>query len=310
MNYMTRCSIFFLLAIIVCVPLIANAAPVPPDSAITYTISLQEDGTALWHVEYRTALASDEDVELFDAYADNMSSAWLPQFQDLMQRSAAEAAAATSRPMETRDFSGDAVIQTSPTGQYGVVSYSFSWRGFAKTGSNLVMGDALAGGLYLAKENTLIIRYPSGYSVSVAEPAPDQVRNGLIWYGLRSFGAGEPRLVLEKSGFPSLVFLLGSGIVFVVILGAVVIISKKRSREPEPDDPEETAVPLPESDRISLEERIISLLKTTGGEQYQSEIVKNLGLPKSTVSATLNDLHQRGMILKIKKGRENLIRLK
>jgi uncharacterized membrane protein len=258
-------------------------------------------------VEYRTPLASDEDVEMFDAYAHNMSSTYLPQFQDLMKRSASEAAAATSRPMETGDFSGDAVIQTSPTGRYGVVFYSFSWKNFAKTGSNLAIGDALAGGLYLAKENTLIVRYPVGYTVSVAEPAPDQVRDGLIWYGLRSFGAGEPHLVFEKSGFPLLSFLVGSGIVFFVILGAVVLISKKRSLET--DDPDEMTVTLPEPDLISLEEKIIQMLKTTGGEQYQFEIVKNLGLPKSTVSATLNDLHQRGIIQKIKKGRENLIRL-
>jgi uncharacterized membrane protein len=307
MDYMIRISIFALVAILICIPLAADAASVPPDPAITYTITLQEDGTAIWHVEYRTPLASDEDVELFDAYTHNMSSTYLPQFQDLIQRSASEAAAATSRPMVTSDFSGDAVIQTSPTGRYGVVFYSFSWKGFAKTGSNLAIGDALAGGLYLAKENTLIVRYPAGYTVSVAEPAPDQVRDGLIWYGLRSFGAGEPRLVFEKSGFPLLSVLLGSGIVFFIILGVVVIISKKRSREP--DDPGEAAVPLPETDLISLEEKIVQMLKTTGGEQYQSEIVKNLGLPKSTVSATLNDLHRRGIIQKIKKGRENLIRL-
>jgi uncharacterized membrane protein len=258
-------------------------------------------------VEYRTPLVSDEDVELFGAYARNLSSTYLPQFQDLMQRSVSEAAAATSRPMVTGDFSGDAVIQTSPTGRYGVVSYSFSWKGFAKTGSNLAIGDALAGGLYLDKDTTLIIRYPTGYTVSTAEPVPDQVRDGLIWYGQRSFGAGEPRLVFEKSGFPLLSVLLGSGIVFFIILGVVVIISKKRSREP--DDPGVAAVPLPQTDLISLEEKIIQLLKTTGGEQYQSEMVKNLGLPKSTVSATLNDLHRRGIIQKIKKGRENLIRL-
>jgi uncharacterized membrane protein len=210
--------------------------------------------------------------------------------------------------MESADFAGDAVIQTSPTGRYGVVFYSFSWRGFAKTtGNDLTMGDALAGGLYLAKENTLIVRYPSGYTVSVAEPAPDQLQDGLIWYGLRSFGAGEPHLVFEKSGLPLFWVLLGSGVVFFVILGVIVIISKKRSREA--DDPDETAVQLSETDIISIEEKIIQLLKKTGGEQYQSEIVKNLGLPKSTVSATLNDLHKRGIIQKIKKGRENLIRL-
>ena len=65
----------------------------------------------------------------------------------------------------------------------------------------------------------------------------------------------------------------------------------------------------PKSDRVSLEERIVQLLRANGGEQFQSEIVKVLGMPKSTVSSTLNDLHRRGLIQKIKKGRENLIRL-
>ena len=308
MDYVTRFSIVTLVAILICIPFTANAAPVAPDSSITYTITLQEDGTAIWHVEYRTPLASDADIEMFDTYAGNVSSTYLPQFQDLMERSAAQAAAATSRPMEAVNFGGDAVVQTSPTGRYGVVYYSFSWRGFAKTGTDLAIGDALAGGLYLAKDDTLIVRYPSGYTASVAEPAPDQVRDGLIWYGLRSFGAGEPHLVFEKSGFPWLPVVLGSGIAVFIILGAGVIISKKRSRES--DEPEETALPLSETDLISIEEKITRLLKTSGGEQYQSEIVKNLGLPKSTVSATLNDLHQRGIIQKIKKGRENLIRLK
>jgi uncharacterized membrane protein len=308
MDYVTRFSIVTLMAILICIPFTSDAASVPPDSSITYTITLQEDGTAMWHVEYRTLLASDEDVEMFDSYADNLSSLYLPQFQDLMQRSAAQAAAATLRPMETDDFTGDAAIQTSPTGRYGVVFYSFRWSGFAKAGNELAMGDALAGGLYLEKENTLIVRYPSGYAVSASEPAPDQVRDGLIWYGQRSFGTGEPHLVFERSGFPWIPVLLGSGIVFLVILGVVLFISKKRPRES--DEPEETAIPLSETELFSIEEKITHLLKTSGGEQYQSEIVKNLGLPKSTVSATLNDLHQRGIIQKIKKGRENLIRLK
>jgi uncharacterized membrane protein len=51
------------------------------------------------------------------------------------------------------------------------------------------------------------------------------------------------------------------------------------------------------------------MLLTSGGEMYQSDIVKNLGLPKSTVSTALNDLHAKKIILKVKKGRENLIRL-
>jgi hypothetical protein len=308
MEYTTRFSIVALSVILLIgIPVIAGAATVPPDSAITYTIALSEEGTANWHVEYRTLLASEEDLQAFDSYTKNVSSNYLPQFQDLMQRSAAQAAAATSRPMEITDFAGDAVIQTTPTGRYGVVYFSFNWKNFAKTVPDLAIGDAFAGGLYLAKDNTLVIRYPSGYSVSSAEPAPDQVRDGLIWYGQRSFGAGEPRLVFEKTGFPWLPLLLG-GLLCVLILGGSYVILSKR-RVPEPVEAEDPPVTLSETELLSLEDRIIQLLKTSGGEQYQSEIVKTLGLPKSTVSATLNDLHQRGVIQKVKKGRENLIRL-
>jgi uncharacterized membrane protein len=246
-------------------------------------------------------------VGAFDSYAKNVSFTYLPQFQDLMQRSAAQAAAATSRPMEITDFAGDTVIQTTPTGRYGVVYYSFSWKNFAKTGTDLAIGDAFAGGMYLAKDNTLVIRYPSGYTVSAAEPAPDQVRDGLIWYGQRSFGAGEPRLVFEKPGIPWLPVLLGSLFGVIILAGLYVILSKRRS--PEPVEAADPPVMLSETELFSLEERIIQLLKISGGEQYQSEIVKNLGLPKSTVSATLNDLHKRGIIQKVKRGRENLIRL-
>jgi hypothetical protein len=308
MEYMTRfSSVVLTVVLLIIIPVIAGAAPVPPDSSITYTITLREDGTANWHVEYRTLLAADEDVEAFDSYTKNLSSTYLPQFRDLMQRSAAQAAAATSRPMEITDFAGDAVIQTTPTGRYGVVYYSFSWKNFAKTGTDLAIGDAFAGGLYLAKDNTLVIRYPSGYTVSVAEPAPDQVRDGLIWYGQRSFGAGEPRLVFEKPGIPWQPVLLG-GLLCVIILGGLYVVLLKR-RTPQAVEADDPPVILSETELFSLEERVIQLLKTSGGEQYQSEIVKNLGLPKSTVSATLNDLHKRGIIQKVKKGRENLIRL-
>ncbi len=308
MDYVNRYLIIsFFLLLLICTPVVDAQSPIPPDSSITYTITVQEDGSALWHVEYRTLLLSGEDSALFDAYSGNISSVYLPQFEDLMRRSAVQAAAATSRTMEVTEFAGNGIIQTSPSGRYGVVFYSFNWKGFAKPGNSLAMGDALAGGLYLAKDNTLIIRYPSGYSVSSAEPAPDQVRDGLIWYGQRSFGPGEPRLVFEKSEFPLLPVLAGLGFFVVAISGLILVMAKRRRNKP--DQPDEVPVGLTEADLVSLEERIIQLLKASGGEQYQSEIVRNLGLPKSTVSVTLNDLHQRGLIQKVKKGRENLIRL-
>jgi uncharacterized membrane protein len=309
MEFLSRFSFIAITLILLAnIPVIASADTLLPDSSITYAITIGEDGTANWHVEYRTLLITDTELDAFDSYAKNVSSVYLPQFKDLMQRSASQASADKFRHMEITDFFGDTAIQTTPTGRFGIVYYSFSWKNFAQAGTNLAMGDAFAGGLYLEKDQTLVVRYPSGYTVSAAEPAPDQVQDGLIWYGQRSFSAGEPRLVFEKSGFTLLPVLLVSGLVVAGIVGFFIVRSKRHT--PVSSGPQEETVRLSEGDLISLEERIIQLLKSGGGEQYQSEIVKNLGLPKSTVSAMLNDLHQRGIIQKIKKGRENLIRLK
>lgn len=293
--------------------LLCSAAVTAADTstyATTYTITVQEDGSALWQIEYRTLLATDSDLAAFDNYTRELPPVYLPQVQTLMQRSAAQASLAASRPMAISNVTGNAVVQTSPTGRYGVVVYSFSWSGFAEPDGTLAVGDAFAGGLYLARDNTLILRYPSGWTVTRAEPAPDDQRDGLVWYGLRTFSPGEPRVILEKPSFP---IVPAIAVLFLVCLAGVGWLLYRRKEDQgiqeEPAEPEEPAAPLSEAEVAGLEERILHLLESAGGEQYQSEIVKDLGIPKSTVSSAIGSLHQRGIIQKVKKGRENLIRL-
>ncbi len=315
MRSVNRNHLLLLAVLLVCMLPAGTAAAAAPAYATTYTITVQEDGSALWQIEYRTLLASDEDLLAFDNYTRDLSSVYLPQVRDLMQHSAVQASVAASRPMAVSNVTGNTIVQTSPTGRYGIVIYSFSWSGFAKPDGSLAIGDAFSGGMYLAKDNTLVIRYPSGWTVSQAEPAPDLQRDELVWYGLQSFSPGEPRVLLEKPAFP-LVPLIAGIIVIAVFGGFIVYRATKRrtgqDRSEDRDEPEDAGVPelpLSEAEEAGLEERITTLLKAGGGEQYQSEIVKTLGLPKSTVSSALNNLHQKGIIQKIKKGRENLIRL-
>lgn len=307
----------FLLAILLLCVLPSGAAAAPaPVYATTYTITVQEDGSALWQLEYRTLLASDDDLLAFDNYTRDLPAIYLPQVRDLMQHSAVQASVAASRPMAISNVTGNTLVQTSPTGRYGIVIYSFSWSGFAKPDGSLAIGDAFAGGLYLAKDNTLVIRYPYGWTVSQAEPAPDLQRDELVWYGLRSFGPGEPRVLLEKPALPLVPVFIGIILLIVVLSGFLIYWAKTRRAVPdlpedrdEPADLNEPVVFLSEAEAAGLEERILRLLESGGGEQYQSEIVKTLGLPKSSVSSALNNLHHKGVIQKIKKGRENLIRL-
>lgn len=281
----------------------------------SYTISIAKDGSAHWQIEYRTPLLSEEDLAGFENYSQEINTVYLPELRDLMQRSAAQAALGTSRDMAVTDFTGNALVQTSPTGRFGVITYTFEWTHFANIDDGIVVGDAFVGGMYLAHDNTLIIRYPEGYTVVSVSPVPDRTGDALAWYGLRSFGPGQPSVVLKGSSFPILPVMGGIAVLVIVIMTAIILYRRKitgnRQEEEIVETEEATGPPVTLStvDLETLEEKILQLLISHNGEVFQSEIVKVLGLPKSTVSTTLNDLHQRGIIQKVRKGRENLIRL-
>ncbi len=68
---------------------------------------------------------------------------------------------------------------------------------------------------------------------------------------------------------------------------------------------------LPDLTREILgdEEMIEQYLIKLGGQAYQSEIVKESGLSKSKISIVLAKMKDEGRILKIRKGKENIIRL-
>lgn len=302
--------------ILLCLLPTAQAAS-DTDYSTTYTIAVTGDGTALWKIEYRTPLLTEADMTAFENYSSGMNSVYLPELEDLMQHSVAQAALGTSREMTTKDFTGNALVQTSPTGRFGVVTYTFSWTNFAGVnGEELTIGDAFVGGMYLARDTTLIIRYPTGFAITSVTPAPDRTgSDGLTWYGLRSLGPGQPSVTLNRSSFPILP-CIGVGLLILIFAIVGIVLLRRRKADPaedtapgEPDAPEGPAAPLSKADLESLEEKILQVLVAHNGEQFQSEIVRELGMPKSSVSTTLNELHHRGIIQKVKKGRENLIRL-
>lgn len=289
----------------------ASAAPVN-DYKITYTITVNEGGTAVWHVEYRTPLVSKEDFDSFENYTKQLNPVYLNEFKELMQRSVSGAANATSRKMAAGGFTGDAKVESAPTGTFGVVRYSFTWMNFAglDPDKNLKIGDVFVGGLYLSKDNALIVQYPSGYTVERAEPQPDQVRDGMVWYGLRSFKAGEPAVILSRTSSSWVSPIIAISVVFII---AVFVYMRKTRGKNEMDNTDNTTGPvaevLTEADMMDVQDRIIKLLNESGGSLYQSEIGKKLDIPRSSVSAALNQLHDKNIIQKVKKGRENLIRL-
>jgi uncharacterized membrane protein len=129
----------------------------------------------------------------------------------------------------------------------------------------------------------------------------------LIWYGLRSFGTGEPKIIFSKPAFP-----WGTVISIVVVIAVIIAggsyLSKRQKEDTKDPEPAQN-IEITELEMMDVEERIIKLLKDGSGELYQSQIGRQLNLPKSSISSALNQLNDKKLILKIKKGRENLIRL-
>ena len=303
-------------------------ADVPQDITITYLITLHPDSSATWNVQYRIPQQVPGDIPSFENNTNSSSILSEDNLRQLTAQSAKDAADSTGRTMAIRNFSRTTAYESTPTGSYGVIRYTFLWTNFTDTGDGLAMGDAFQSGLYLPVGAALIIQVPDGYSVTSVEPAGGTVNGNLVWYGPEPFEAGKPSIKLVRKEFP-----LGPAVAFVVlVLGsgiAAFFLWRRRKNQTGPatnikssetEGPDRMAIVTtkhqedesPVEIEVCLgatEERILILLKENGGELYQSDIVSRLALPKSTVSSALITLHNSNCIRKIRKGRENLIRL-
>jgi len=48
-----------------------NGGAAPDNYKVTYTINIQENGSAIWNVEYRTLLSTKEDFDTFEIILHN-----------------------------------------------------------------------------------------------------------------------------------------------------------------------------------------------------------------------------------------------
>src|SRR4030067_2344490 len=89
----------------------------------------------------------------------------------------------------------------------------------------------------------------------------------------------------------------------------------KGEAEIKPDEKEEVQsgdssdLPPITEDILGDEDMIERYLKKSGGQAYQSDIVNESGLSKSKISIVLSKMKDEGRIIKIRKGKENVIRL-
>ena len=172
---------------------------IDPDDVLL-AIELDDDD-AVWTIEYRTRLETDDDRDAFeDLQADIEADpeGYTATFHDRMNATADDAAAATGREMAITEM-GISAERTELPREYGVVRYTFRWSNFAAVDDDgrLTVGDAIDG-LFLDDASALRIGWSDEWALADATPSPTETRgDAVVWQGPTSFAGGEPRITLD-----------------------------------------------------------------------------------------------------------------
>lgn len=308
----------FLLFIVILFLLVPSVSA--ESASTTYTFDIDGDGGAWYIMEYRVPLDTQEKIDQFEDFKTMVegSSTHRDEFEAEMRDLVFEASYGTSRPMTASDFDVSVKIQKTLTGKRGYVKYSFKWTNFAKkTDSTISVGDVLFGGQDLLEDDAFVIKIPDGYKVSEVSPTPDIKRSDeLVWNGPRTLVLD---VVFEKSSpwFTYVLLLLllaGGGYYYTKKNDKGQHIKKSGIRVQEASaisDPPASPPSKPEISKVfeSEEDVVASIVREHGGAMMQSELVKKTGFSKSKISTLLNKMDKAGRVQRIKKGRENMVRL-
>lgn len=180
-------------------------APSPPGfdpDSVRLQATVHANGSATWQVAYRLELDTPNESAAFgDLQSDIRANPerYERRFETLLGNTVRTAENATGREMALRGTEVAATRRQLPE-ESGVVTYTFTWVGFAgRDGDRLVAGRAL-NGLPLDEETTLLVTWPERYRAETVRPAPDERRPGVVvWHGPTTFAPDEPRLRLAPA---------------------------------------------------------------------------------------------------------------
>ncbi|MFZ3058466.1 MAG: hypothetical protein WA102_01900 [Candidatus Methanoperedens sp.] len=282
------------------------------------TIEVYENGNALWNIEKRLPLPNQAAIDDWNGFIQKGHDQEQYRNDTLEFSSRIEwfihsAENITNRSMWAANFNISYGTTKTLSGDFGVVRYSFDWKKFSKVASKKIyIGDVFSEEMFLTGDNVLVLKIPDGYEVISTSPNYDK-RDGnrLIWDGTlyRSFRSGEPAIVLSPLPSDNGTWLIAGALAVLTGGSSMLLFRKKRTAKPAPESIEYFS-PLPPltEEELQYEEMIERVLIKSGGQAYQSDIVKEIGVSKSKISIVLARMKEDGRILKIRKGKENLIR--
>ena len=267
-----------------------------------YNVHVKNDGSAVWTItQFSSANAT---VEAFDV------------FQQKIFTLIGSAAIITHREMSIDQNSLQ--INTTISSESKTTEYTFVWLNFSVVQDGKIsFGDVFQvtnffGQLY--GDAALQLTYPSDFSVKSVTPAPYERQDSadiLKWSRTQDLVTNKVNVVLtsnnQDGNSPSNSWQL---YVVVAVFAVGVILSvlgfymfKRRKNNAASGTPAESSL-------MSEEDKVLKLLKSSGGSMRQSEITAQTRFSKAKTSQLLAALEKRGSITRYKNGRDKIVTLK
>lgn len=296
------------------------ASPISPSSVlasdvsskITYILEIRENGDAVWITEEMIILNTADDLLAWENYTrsfEHDKDRYLKEYQSRINNIISKYGDEIKRDMYADGFEIGAYTNRTIMGTYGVTKYRFVWHGFGTVKKGKISGGDVFSGVFLSKNDVLIISLPENYEPAEIIPKPDEIRdNDIIWYGYRNFYENEPSFEIEMK--KNLFGVIASFFIVAIFSGYLILRIKKEKATELETDVIETKHKDEVIDTKSDKDTIRDILKKMGGEAYQSDLVNRTGFSKSKVSNLIKEMYEEESIIKIKRGNKNLIRLK
>ena len=271
---------------------------------VEYIVRINDDGSAAWRIVH---------VSDINAPVDSWTG-FQQRILDLV-----DSAASISQREMSLDFDS-MQIDTVITGESKTTEYMFSWLNFSIIQNQLItFGDVFRvenffGQLY--GDASLKITYPPNFAVKSVSPEPNERDNQtqtLVWFRTQDFVSGKPSIVLT-SGNPAengtggewLYVALGVVTVAVgVAIAGFYAVRRRKSNAKAATTASLTTTSLVETD----EDKIIKIIKSSGGTVRQSVITEQTRFSKAKTSQLLTALEQKGVVTRHKKGRDKIVTL-
>ena len=340
-------------AVVVAVLLVACPAAAASDGVLlqtpdrfdstTFAVTLHENGSATWAIEYAQPLDNETEVERFEDYASNFEqneTALYRNFVDDADTLTRIGTDKTGREMAARNVQRSAGVE--PAQSLGTVRLSFLWTNFSRVyADRLVVSDVFDGGFYIGADQSLVFQHDTSLSFATVDPSPDSRSvpgsltdsRSVTYDGEQSFDDSRPYVALGATAAsqPTTTTAAAAGdgtgdsmwrlaiALAVLALGAVAVAAWRSGAAAavlgDDDDAGGTApdpvpeTPVDEAELLSDDDRVLKLLEENGGRMKQVDIVETTEWSKSKVSMLLSDMEEAGHISKLRVGRENIISL-